>query len=50
VTVRRVQICEPVHGVAEVAAVLSRRDQVWAMALRLELQKGRWLCVLMEIV
>jgi hypothetical protein len=44
VVVRRVQLCEPREGVAEVAVVLGWRDKVWAAALRLEESGGRWLC------
>jgi hypothetical protein len=50
VQVRRVQICEAVDGVAEIAVVLARRDRVWAMALRLERRRGRWLCTHLEVV
>lgn len=50
VIVRRVQLGEPIDGVAEVAVVLSRRDQVWAMALRLEDHGGRWLCAHLEVL
>jgi hypothetical protein len=50
VTVRRVQVCEPIDGVAEVAAVLARRDDVWAMALRLERRHERWLCAHLEVI
>jgi hypothetical protein len=50
VTVRRVQVCEPIDGVAEVAAVLSRRDHVWAMAVRLERRQERWLCAHLEVI
>jgi len=50
VTVRRVQVCEPVDGVAEVAAVLARRDHVWAMALRLERRQERWFCAHLEVI
>jgi hypothetical protein len=50
VSVRRVQICEAVDGVAEVAVVLARRDRVWAMALRMERRRGRWLCTYLEVL
>jgi Family of unknown function (DUF6459) len=50
VTVRRVQVCEPIDGVAEVAAVLARRDRVWAMAVRLERRQERWLCAHLEVI
>jgi hypothetical protein len=45
-----VQICEAVEDVAEVAVVLARREQVWAMALRLERVRERWLCTHLEMV
>ena len=50
VALRRIQVCEAVDGVAEIAAVLARRDQVWAMALRLERTQGRWLCAHLEVI
>jgi len=50
VSVRRVQVCDAVDGVAEVAAVLSRRDHVWAMALRLERRQERWFCAHLEVI
>jgi hypothetical protein len=50
VFVRRVQICEAIDGVAEVAVVLARRDRVWAMALRMERRRGRWLCTHLEVL
>jgi hypothetical protein len=48
--IRRVQICDIGPEVAEVAAVLGRRDIVWAMALRFEHRRGRWLCSLVEVI
>lgn len=48
--IRRVQICDIGPAVAEVAAVLGRRDIVWAMALRFEHRRGRWLCTLVEVI
>jgi len=48
--VRRVQSCDIGPAVAEVAAVLGRRDIVWAMALRFEHRRGRWLCTLVEVI
>jgi hypothetical protein len=48
--IRRVQICDIGHTVAEVAVVLGRRDIVWAMALRFEYRRGRWLCTLVEVI
>ena len=48
--VRHVQICEVGDSVVEVAVVLARREQIWAMALRLELHRGRWLCRCVEVL
>jgi hypothetical protein len=50
IVIRRVQICETIDGVAEIAVVLARRDQVWAMALRIERRRGRWLCSHLEVI
>lgn len=50
VRLRRVQVCEAVVGVAEVAAVLARRERVWAMALRMEQCRGSWLCTHLEVL
>jgi hypothetical protein len=50
VSVRRVQVCEAIDNVAEVAVVLARRDQVWAVALRLECHRGRWLCAHLDVL
>jgi uncharacterized protein DUF6459 len=50
VTVRRVVTCEPRDGVTEVAAVLSQRDQVWAMAIRLERRGERWQCAYLRML
>jgi len=33
-----------------VAAVLARRDHVWAMALRLERRQDRWFCAHLEVI
>jgi hypothetical protein len=50
VSVRRVQVCEAINGVAEIAVVLARREQVWAMALRMECRGGTWLCNHLEVL
>jgi len=50
VAVRRVHLCEVSDEVVEVAAVLCRRETVWAMAVRLELIDRRWLCTHLELV
>jgi hypothetical protein len=50
VSVRRVQLCEVTDLVVELVAVLCRHETVWAMAVRLELIDGRWLCTHLELV
>jgi hypothetical protein len=50
VAIRRVQVCDVIDGIAEIAVVMARRDKVWAMALRLEQMGGRWLCTHLEVV
>jgi hypothetical protein len=50
VAVRRVRICEPRAGVAEVAAVLDQRDGSWAMAVRLERRRERWTCTSLQVI
>jgi len=40
----RVLMCEPRGGVVEAAAVLHAGGRALALALRLELRHGRWLC------
>jgi uncharacterized protein DUF6459 len=47
---RRVQTSEAVAGAIEVAVVLTRNEQVWAMAFRLEEWRGRWLCSCLEML
>jgi hypothetical protein len=48
--VRRVMVCEPRPGAAEVTVVLSRRDRSWAMALRLEQRGQRWCCTHLRVI
>jgi hypothetical protein len=48
--VRRVMVCEPRPGVAEVTVVLTRRDRAWAMALRLERRGQRWCCTYLRVI
>ncbi|MGE5829668.1 MAG: Rv3235 family protein, partial [Micromonosporaceae bacterium] len=48
--VLRVQVGEPRIGAAEVAVVLTRRERVWAMALRLEVRAGRWVCTHLQVL
>src|SRR5262249_48381115 len=43
VALRRMRVCEPRPGVAEAAAVVAHGDASWAMAVRLERRRGRWL-------
>lgn len=50
VRVLRVQVCEVSDEVLEVVAVLSRREKVWAMAVRIERIGARWLCSHLELV
>jgi hypothetical protein len=50
VMLRHLRVCEPRDGVAEVAAILGRGDQVWAMAVRLERHRGAWLCYHLEVL
>lgn len=47
--VRAVRVCEPVDGVAEVAAVICYRSRVRALALRMSGVDGRWLITALEI-
>src|SRR5690606_11790531 len=47
--VRAIQVCEPVDGVAEVAAVIGYRSRVRALALRMSGVDGRWLITVLEI-
>ena len=42
--VRSVHVCHPTPEVAEVSIVTKGADRCRALALRLEWQKGRWLC------
>jgi len=50
ITVRRVQICDVMEGVAELAVVMARRNKVWAMAMRMEHTRGRWQCMHLEVL
>jgi len=47
--VRAVRVCEPVDGIAEVAAVIGYRSSVRALALRMSGVDGRWLITALEI-
>ncbi|SCE71309.1 Rv3235 family protein [Micromonospora mirobrigensis] len=51
VRLRRIRVCEPRAGAVEVAAVLSSATgPSWAMALRLEQRRGRWLCTALQVL
>lgn len=47
--VRTLRVCEPADGVAEVAAVISHRARVRALALRMTGVDGRWLITTLEL-
>ncbi len=44
----RLRVCEPGPGVAEVTAIASIGPRVQALALRLEHDRGRWRCAVIE--
>ena len=48
-SVRRVRVCEPADGVAELAAVVQCATRYRAIAARLEGLDGRWRCTRLEI-
>lgn len=50
ITVRRVQICHVMDGIAELVVVMSRHNKVWAMTLRMERNQGRWLCKQLDVL
>ncbi|MGH3647445.1 MAG: Rv3235 family protein [Micromonosporaceae bacterium] len=50
IRVQRLRSATPQPGVAEIAAVLRRGDEVRAVALRLELDGSRWVCTTLEFV
>jgi len=50
VRLRRLRVCEPRPGVAEVAAVLATAGRTWAMAFRLERRRGRWVGMSVEVL
>jgi Family of unknown function (DUF6459) len=49
ILVGAVRVCEPVDGVAEVAAVARRAGRAHAVAARLEGIDGRWRCTALQI-
>jgi hypothetical protein len=50
VRLRELRVCEPLPGIAELAAVLGHGDRAWAMALRLERRPTGWLCTFAQVV
>ncbi|MEO3778143.1 Rv3235 family protein [Micromonospora sp. B11E3] len=51
VRLRRLRVCEPRPAAVEAAAVLAgATGRTWAMALRLEHRRGRWLCTAMQVL
>ncbi|MGC4749077.1 Rv3235 family protein [Micromonospora sp. DT201] len=47
----RLRVCEPREAAVEAAAVLTGAGgQSWAMALRLEHRRGRWLCTVLQVL
>ncbi|MFE9188805.1 Rv3235 family protein [Micromonospora sp. NPDC007208] len=47
----RLRVCEPREGAVEAAAVLTGAGgRSWAMALRLEHRRGRWLCTALHVL
>ncbi|MCW3814714.1 Rv3235 family protein [Micromonospora sp. DR5-3] len=48
---RRLRVCEPRAGAAEVAAVLAGAGGAsWAIALRVERRRGAWLCTTLDVL
>lgn len=47
--IRAIRVCEPVDGVAEVAAVIRYRSRIRAIALRMSGVDGRWLITAVEL-
>ncbi len=47
----RLRVCEPQEAAVEAAAVLTGAGgRSWAMALRLEHRRGRWLCTALQVL
>ncbi|MDG4808028.1 Rv3235 family protein [Micromonospora sp. WMMD1120] len=47
----RLRVCEPRQAAVETAAVVSGAGgRSWAMAIRLEHRRGRWLCTVLQIL
>jgi hypothetical protein len=47
---RRMRVCEPRAGVAEVAAVIGTATRGWAVAFRIEHHGGTWLCSTVHVL
>jgi hypothetical protein len=47
---RRVRTCQARTNAIEAAAVLSRGDRAWALAIRLERRDVAWLCTHLQVV
>jgi hypothetical protein len=50
IRLRRLRVCEPRPGVAEIAAVLGRADRAWALTLRLERRRGSWVATTLQLL
>jgi hypothetical protein len=47
---KRMRVCEPRAGVAEVAAVIGTATRGWAVAFRIEHHGGTWLCSTVHVL
>ena len=47
---KRMRVCEPRAGVAEVAAVIGTATRGWAVAFRIEHHRGTWLCSTVHVL
>jgi len=47
--IRAIRVCQPVDGVAEIAAVVQAGARYRAIAARLEAVRGGWCCVRLQI-
>ena len=50
IRIRRLRVCEPRPGIAEIAAVLGRGDRAWALSLRLERRRGSWVATTVQLL
>jgi hypothetical protein len=48
--VRRVRVSEPAFGVAEAAVVLDDGRRPYAVAMRLEWRRNRWLACILDVL